>query len=118
MGRWMINRGEVWLVNLDPTVGQEIKKTRPAVIVSSNSIGKLPLKIIVPITDWKPVYADYPWMIYLDPDQQNGLTKKSGADTFQLRSVDQARLAKKLGRLSEPMMEEIAAGIAICIDYR
>lgn len=114
----MINRGEVWLVNLDPTIGQEIKKIRPAVVLSSNSIGKLPLKIIVPITDWKPQYASYPWMVYLEPDQQNGLAKQSGADTFQVRSVDQSRLAKKLGLLTESVIEEIAAGIAICIEYR
>ena len=114
----MISRGDVWLVNLDPTIGQEIKKTRPAVVVSSNSIGKLPLKIIVPITDWKPPYANYPWMVYLEPDQQNGLSKKSGADTFQVRSVDQARLTRKLGQLPEPVMEEIATGIAICIEYK
>ncbi len=114
----MINRGDVWLVNLDPTIGQEIKKTRPAVVVSSNSIGKLPLKIIVPITDWKPPYANYPWMVYLEPDKQNGLTQKSGADTFQVRSVDQSRLVKKLGLFPEPVMEEIAAGVAVCIEYR
>ena len=114
----MISRGDVWLVNLDPTIGQEIKKTRPAVVVSSNSIGKLPLKIIVPITDWKPPYANYPWMVYLEPDQQNGLSKKSGADTFQVRSVDQARLTQKLGQLPEPVIEAIAAGIAICVEYR
>lgn len=114
----MIKRGEIWLVNLDPTIGQEIKKTRPAVVVSSNSIGKLPLKIIIPITDWKPSYAGYPWMIHIEPDKQNGLIKKSGADTFQIRSVDQARLAKKLGWLPESVMEEIAAGIAICIEYK
>lgn len=90
----------------------------PAVVVSSSSIGKLPLKIIVPITDWKPLYANYPWMIYLEPDKQNGLTKKSGADTFQVRSVDQSRLVKKLGRLPEPLMEEIAAGVVICIEYK
>ncbi|MBI3563013.1 MAG: type II toxin-antitoxin system PemK/MazF family toxin [Gammaproteobacteria bacterium] len=113
-----MNRGEVWLVNLDPTIGQEIKKTRPAVVVSSNSVGKLSLKIIVPITDWKPLYSSYPWMIYLEPDRQNGLAKKSGADAFQVRSVDQARLVRKLGQLPEPVMEEIVAGIAICIEYR
>jgi len=114
----MISRGEIWLVNLDPTIGQEIKKTRPAVVVSSNSIGKLPLKIIVPITDWKPPYTKYPWMVHLEPDQHNGLSKKSAADTFQVRSVDQVRLTLKLGQLSEPVMEEIAAGIAICVEYR
>ena len=114
----MINRGDVWLVNLDPTIGQEIKKTRPAVVVSSNSIGKLPLKIIVPITDWKSPYANYPWMVYLEPDQQNGLSKKSGADTFQVRSCDQMRLPQKLGQRPEPVIEEIAAGIAICIEYK
>lgn len=114
----MINRGEIWLVNLDPTIGQEIRKTRPAVVVSSDSIGKLPLRIIVPITDWKSPYANYPWMVYLEPDKQNGLVKKSGADTFQVRSVDQARLVKKLGALSAPTMEEIVAGIAISIEYK
>ena len=71
----MIKRGELWLVNLDPTIGQEIKKTRPAVVVSSNSIGKLPLKIIVPITDWKLAYAGYPWMICLEPDERTALQR-------------------------------------------
>ena len=48
-----MKRGEIWLINLDPTLGAEIKKTRPAVIVSADQLGKLPLSIIVPITDWK-----------------------------------------------------------------
>jgi len=48
-----MKQGEIWLINLDPTVGAEIKKTRPAIIVNDNSTGKLPLKIIVPITGWK-----------------------------------------------------------------
>jgi mRNA interferase MazF len=40
-----MKQGEIWLINLDPTVGAEIRKTRPAVVVSDNSLGKLPLKI-------------------------------------------------------------------------
>jgi len=47
-----MKQGEVWLINLDPTIGSEIKKTRPAIIVNDNSLGKLPLKVIVPLTDW------------------------------------------------------------------
>jgi len=46
-------RGEIWLVNFDPTVGAEIKKVRPAVVISSDSVGKLPIKLIAPITDCK-----------------------------------------------------------------
>ena len=39
-----MNQGDIWLINLDPTIGAEIRKTRPAVIVNDNSLGKLPLK--------------------------------------------------------------------------
>lgn len=53
-----MKQGEIWLINLDPTIGAEIKKTRPAIIVNDNSLGKLPLKIIVPLTDWKERYRD------------------------------------------------------------
>ncbi len=44
-------RGDVWLVNLDPTIGMEMKKTRPALVISSDAVGKLAIKLIVPITD-------------------------------------------------------------------
>ncbi|GMO63184.1 MAG: hypothetical protein Ta2A_10170 [Treponemataceae bacterium] len=46
-----MRQGEIWLINLDPTIGAEMKKTRPALIISDDSFGKLPLKIIIPITD-------------------------------------------------------------------
>jgi mRNA interferase MazF len=60
-------RSEIWLINLDPTVGSEIRKTRPAVIVSDDAIGILPLKVIVPITEWKDRYAVAPWLVRLEP---------------------------------------------------
>ena len=44
-------RGEVWTVNFDPTIGAEIGKARPAVVIGLESIGRLPLKLVVPITD-------------------------------------------------------------------
>lgn len=52
-----MNKGEIWLINLDPTIGAEIKKTRFAIIVNDNTLGRLPLKIIVPLTDWKEKYS-------------------------------------------------------------
>jgi mRNA interferase MazF len=52
-----MNRGEVWLVSFDPGVEAEIRKTRPAVIVSSDIVGVLPLRVVVPITTWQPEFA-------------------------------------------------------------
>jgi len=58
-----VQRGEIWLINLDPTIGAEIRKSRPAVIVNDDAIGILPLKVIVPITEWKEQYAAAPWLV-------------------------------------------------------
>lgn len=108
----MMRRNEIWLINLDPTIGAEIKKTRPAVIVSSDEVGTLPLKVIAPITDWKPNYAQVPWMVQIQPNSQNGLTKPSAVDTFQVRSVSEARFIRRLGMLNASIMQSIASALA------
>src|SRR4051812_44947908 len=102
-----MKQGEIWLINLDPAVGAEIKKTRPAVIVNDNALGKLPLKIIVPVTDWKDHYAIAPWMVKIDPDRFNNLSKSSALDCFQVRSLSQLRFIKKLGKINEVQSAEI-----------
>ena len=107
-----MKQGEIWLINLDPTVGAEIRKTRPAIIVNDNSLGKLPLKVIVPITDWKYRYEIAPWMIKIEPNSKNGLTKDSSADCFQVRSVSQERFVKRLGNVSEVITDEIKVGLS------
>jgi mRNA interferase MazF len=107
-----MKQGEIWLINLDPTIGAEIKKTRPAIIVNDDSLGKLPLKIIVPITDWKDRYDIAPWMIKITPNHINGLTKDSSADCFQIRSVSQERFIKKLGKISENILDDIKIGLS------
>ena len=58
-------RGEVWLVDFDPSVGAEIRKLRPAVVVSVDTAGRLPLRVVVPVTDWKPQYATYAWFTFI-----------------------------------------------------
>jgi mRNA interferase MazF len=106
-----MQRGEIWLVNLDPTIGSEIRKTRPAVIVSSDLVGILPLKVIVPFTEWKERYAQAPWMVKIDPEEQNGLSKSSAADAIQIRSVSQQRLVQKLGYLSPVQVAKIVHAV-------
>ena len=106
-----MQRGDIWLVNLDPTIGSEIRKTRPAVIVSSDLVGILPLKVVVPLTEWKDRYASAPWMVRIDCDPQNGLSKDSAADGLQIRSVSDQRLVKKLGFLSTIQVAQIVQAV-------
>jgi mRNA interferase MazF len=106
-----MKQGDIWLVDLDPTRGAEIQKVRPVIIVNNNSLGKLPLKIIVPITDWKDRYEIASWMIRIQPNPQNGLTKESAADCFQIRSVSQDRFVKRIGSVSVSEMEDIREGL-------
>ena len=110
------NRSEIWLVNLDPTLGSEIRKIRPVVVISSDSIGKLPIKLIAPITDWKPYFAGNVWHLKLEPDSTNGLTKISAVDTLQLRGIDTTRFIRQLGKLNEYIMIEITIAIALIIE--
>ncbi len=106
-----MKRGEIWLVNLDPTIGSEIKKTRPAVIVSSDLVGILPLKVIVPLTDWKDRYVSAAWMVKIDPEEQNGLSKTSAADALQIRSVSEQRLVKRLGTTTSFQVAQIVQAV-------
>ena len=106
-----MQRGEIWLVNLDPTIGSEIRKTRPAVIVSSDLIGILPLKVIVPLTEWKDRYVNAPWMVRIDADDPNGLSKTSAADGLQVRSVSHQRLVRKLGVLPHIQVAQIVQAV-------
>ena len=107
-----MKQGEIWSVNLDPTQGAEIRKTRPEIIVNDNAIGRLPLKIIVPLTDWKSHYAQAPWMVELVPDAKNKLSKPSAADCYQVRSISEARFVKRIGTIDPRTLEPIQVALA------
>ncbi len=107
----------MWLVSFDPTVGAEIKKTRPAVVVSSDGIGRLPVKLVAPLTEWKDAFGESAWLVRIEPDPSNGLHKRSAADALQLRGIDLRRFVSRLGQLSPDLMDEIAAAVAIVVEY-
>ena len=112
-----IRRGEIWWVALDPTVGAEIRKTRPVVVVSSDAVGALPIKLVAPLTEWKDYFADKVWHVKVTPDPMNGLAKISTVDTLQLRGVDTQRFVRKSGNVSPAVMRSIVAAIAAVIEY-
>jgi len=103
----LIKQKEVWLVKFFPQVGSEISKLRPAIVISHDTIGKLPLKTIVPITDWKANYAHYPWMLAIQANEKNGLSKNSAIDCFQVRNFSNERLVKHLGMIDDTLLESI-----------
>ena len=109
------NRGEIWLDDFDPAVGAEIQKVRPAVVISLDTIGRLPLRMVVPITDWKPSYAGYPWFVQVPALTANGLVKDSGADCFQTKSISETRFVRQLGSVTTTQLDEIATAIGLCV---
>ena len=108
-------RGEVWWIRFDPSDGSEVQKTRPAVVVNVASVGRLPLRIVVPTTGWDQKWATVPWLVYLKKTTRNGLDKDSAADCFQVKSVSLGRFVSRVGVLAADEIEQIAAAVAICV---
>ncbi len=102
-----INQGEVWLIEFYPKVGSEIAKRRPGLVVSHNAIGRLPLKTVVPITDWKEQYGEYPWMVKVKNDTINGLGKLSAIDCFQIKNLSHKRFVQKLGEVDMHVLKKV-----------
>ncbi|WP_430711997.1 type II toxin-antitoxin system PemK/MazF family toxin [Nodosilinea sp. AN01ver1] len=111
------SRGEIWLVDLDPTRGQEIQKTRPVVVISSNLFAPIPLRIVIPITTWQDRFDSRPFMVRLPATAVNGLSRDSAANVLQVRSLSTQRFVKKLGKLEPNWLAEILAGLVVCVDY-
>ena len=108
-------RGEVWLVNFDPQVGSEIRKSRPAVVVSANDESRLPVRIIVPFTDWKTDYGSHYTKVRINPTSINGLNKESAADAFQIKCVSLGRFmnGRPMGFLPAAELEDVCIAIRI-----
>lgn len=80
-------------------------------------LGRLPLAIIVPLTEWKSHYTGFPWFVKVPATPTNGLTKESGADAFQVKSVSKHRFQRQLGALTGTQLDAIAAAIALLVGY-
>ncbi len=109
-----INRGEIWLANLDPTVGSEIRKTRPVVIVSNNTNNKHNSVVtILPITsNTSHVYA---FEVFI-PTGMGNLPKDSKAKADQVRTLDKVRLIKLIGTLPSHIINLVDGAIKLHLD--
>ena len=104
-------RGEVWLVNLDPTIGVEIQKTRPAVIIQNDIQNRYsPLTIVLPLTS--AVKRLGPTTVLVHPPE-GGLDRPSVILVNHIRAIDQRRLIKRLGRLTPETLDKVAQALKI-----
>jgi mRNA interferase MazF len=110
----VVLRGDVHLVELDPTRGSEIKKTRPAVIIQNDIDNHYsPITIIAPITS-KFDSKLYPTEVLVKPPE-GGRRNESVVLLNQLRALDKSRLGRRLGALTPATMALINDGLAIVL---
>jgi len=112
-------RGDIYLVNLDPIVGKEIGKARPAVIIQNDIGNKFsPVIIIAPISSIKEIIKPLPIMIFLKKGE-GGLPADSYVDCGQIRTVDRdQRLITKLGNLDKEKMSEIDKALKVSLSLQ
>ena len=82
------------------------------VVISSDAIGVLPIKLVTPVTEWKEYLARNIWHVRIVPDVANGLAKISAIDVLQLRGVDTQRFVRRLGSAAPEIVQAILIAIA------
>jgi mRNA interferase MazF len=108
-------RGEIYLVNFDPTIGAEIKKTRPALILQNNIANRYsPVTIVAAITS-KNTEDLYPTEVLLSGGGLRGLEVESKILLNQLRTIDKSRLIKHLGRISGSEFQKLNTALEISL---
>lgn len=107
-------RGDIYWVKLDPVIGSEISKTRPALVISNDIGNEYSDRVIVaPITS-KGLSRIYPFEVAI-PKGTAGLEEDSKIILDQIRTVDKARLANRVGKLSPEMMFKVDRAISLSL---
>jgi len=107
-------RGELYWVNLDPALGSEIAKTRPALIISNDIGNQYAERVIVAPISSGNVGKVYPFEVHLNAGE-GGLPKESKVLLDQIRTLDKSRLGNHIGTLSTERMEEVNRAIRLSL---
>jgi mRNA interferase MazF len=111
-------RGQVVVVNLEPAVGTEIRKTRPCLVISNNVANEhSPQITVVPITPYDPRKATFPICIEV-PTGEGGLKGKSIVNASQIRTIDKRRLTRTLAPLSKETMNKVDVALRVHLNLQ
>jgi mRNA interferase MazF len=108
-------RGDIFWVNLDPALGTEIKKTRPAIVVSNDAANKRYHQVTVLPLSSQNLSSVNPFQVFI-PKGESGLPKDSKALAEQIRTISKMRLEKRTGHLSNGILAKINQAIKIHLD--
>ncbi len=108
--------GDIYWVNLDPALGDEIKKRRPVVVLNPGDTKNLRLAIVVPITGWHPLWENNPFFAVLEPAPANGFKKRSAVDCFQIRAISHNRFSDRIGEISAEDIGKIKKAVSLILD--
>lgn len=108
-------RGEIFIADLNPSLGHEIHKKRPVLVVSNNILNQtLPTVVVIPFSSIIPQF--------IGPDivpfsSQKALDKKSALIVNQIRAIDKQRLKEKVSSISKGKIKEVEEALKIVLDF-
>lgn len=109
-----IKRGEIWVTDLRSTVGWEVAKKRPALIISNNDINSLsPIVIVIPLSSQIPEVLG-PERLFIKKEE-TGLDKDSVIFIIQIRAIDKSRISKKVGKISKQKLLEVEEAVKLVL---
>lgn len=110
-----MNQREIWYADLNPVKGSEQQGYRPVVIISGNVVNKyLKIVIVCPLTT---KVKNYKGNVVLEPNAENGLSRKSEILIFHVRSVSKERLIKKTGTIKQTELDTLKEGLNDILTY-
>jgi mRNA interferase MazF len=109
-----MKRGDIYLVDFEPSVGSEIRKTRPALIISCNEANRH-LRTVTVIPFSSKVGKVFPFEVLVE-SRESGLDRDSKLKVPQMRAVDKSRLSKRIGSVGEETMAAVEKAIRLHLD--
>jgi len=111
-----VKQGEIWDINLANNLTATSRGKCPVIIINDDTIGIIPSRVIVPVTDWQNKFEDAIWLIRVEPNAENNLSRTSAVDALQLHTIPISRFIRKIGMLSAIELQKVKNAVKAIIN--